>query len=188
MRPSVSIDVVSDVVCPWCFIGQKKLDRALALLPDLDVTVSWRPYQLDPTIPKNGLDRQAYMLSKFGSQEKIDQIHGRMQAIGNDLGITFDFAAIKTAVNTLDAHRLIRWAGASGPETQNRLVRNLFAANFEHGRNIGDPEVLIDLAKASGMDTALVSALLPTPADVDAVQAEVATARDMGITGVVLRA
>ncbi|WP_312796084.1 DsbA family protein [Tianweitania sp.] len=181
---TLSIDVVSDVVCPWCFIGQKKLDLALGMVPDIDVTLNWRPYQLDPTIPREGTDRQAYMLAKFGSQTKIDQIHARIESIGQELGIAFDFAAIKVAANTLDAHRLIRWAGATGPELQGRVVRNLFSAYFEQGRDIGDPQVLADLAGSSGMDAAVVSALLAAPSDIEAVQQEIATATTMGITGV----
>lgn len=184
MKTTITVDVVSDVVCPWCFIGQKKLDLAVALLPDIDVTVNWRPYQLDPTIPKEGVDRQAYMLGKFGSIEKIEQGHRRIGAIGAELGIAFDFDAIKMAANTLDAHRLIRWAGVSGAEMQGRLVRSLFSANFEQGRNIGDPEVLVELAAATGMDGAVVATLLSSQSDVDAVQEEIATAARMGVTGV----
>ena len=184
MSLSVNIDVVSDVVCPWCFIGQKKLDRALSMVPNIDVTVNWRPYQLDPTIPRGGTDRQAYMVAKFGSSEKINQIHARIAATGEELGIAFDFDAIKVAANTLDAHRLIRWAGADGPDVQGRVVRNLFSAFFEQGRDIGRPEILCDLAGNSGMDTAVVSALLPSPSDTEAVQQEIATATSMGITGV----
>jgi len=181
---AITIDVVSDVVCPWCFIGQKKLDRALALVPDLHVTVSWRPYQLDPTIPPGGLDRQDYMVAKFGSLEKVEQIHQRIEAVGKELGITFDFAAIKVAANTLNAHRLIRWAGTSGSGQQDKIVRALFAAFFEQGRDIGRSDVLLDIARETGMDTAVVEALLPTDADVEAVRTEIATAGQMGITGV----
>lgn len=184
MSKAITIDVVSDVVCPWCFIGQKKLDQALALVPDIHVTINWRPYQLDSTIPKGGVDRQAYMVAKFGSREKIDQIHRRIEAIGQDLGIAFDFGAIKIASNTLDAHRLIRWAGATSADTQGRLARNLFSAYFEQGRDIGDADVLSELAGASGMDTAVTAALLASPADMEDVQQEIATAAQMGITGV----
>ncbi|MBS9720528.1 DsbA family oxidoreductase [Tianweitania sp. BSSL-BM11] len=184
MSLKLTIDVVSDVVCPWCYIGQKKLERALALIPDIQVTVQWLPYQLDPTIPRNGTDRHAYMLAKFGSAEKVDEIHARIASVGQELGITFDFAAIKIAANTLDAHRLIRWAGATSHDIQGRLISNLFSAFFEQGRDIGDRETLTDLASKSGMDAAVVSALLATQSDVEAVQQEVATATNMGITGV----
>ena len=184
MSRAITIDVVSDVVCPWCFIGQKKLDRALALVSDVDVEINWRPYQLDPTIPKEGVDRQAYMIAKFGSSEKLDQIHARIEAIGQQLGIAFNFGGIKVAANTLDAHRVIRWAGATSAERQGTFTRNLFSAFFEQGRNIGDADVLSDIAASSGMDAAIVAALLASPSDVEAVQQEIATAAQMGITGV----
>ncbi|TIW74308.1 MAG: disulfide bond formation protein DsbA, partial [Mesorhizobium sp.] len=111
---SVTVDVVSDVVCPWCFIGQKRLDRAIAAADDVEVHVRWRPFQLDPTIPPEGMDRRDYMIAKFGSEERVRQIHARIEPLGEAEGIHFAFDAIKVAANTLDAHRVIRWAGAAG--------------------------------------------------------------------------
>lgn len=183
-RQSVTVDVVSDVVCPWCFIGQKRLEKAVAAVPEVAVDIHWRPYQLDPTIPPEGKDRKQYMLAKFGSEERIREIHQRIEPLGAAEGIAFDFGAIKVAPNTLDAHRLIRWAGTAGDGVQNRLVRRLFQLNFEEGANIGDSAVLIEAARESGMDVAVVEALLPTDADRDAVTSEIATAGRMGITGV----
>jgi predicted DsbA family dithiol-disulfide isomerase len=183
-RETISVDVVSDVVCPWCFIGQKRLDSAIGKVPEVDVEVRWRPYQLDPTIPAEGKDRKRYMLDKFGSEERIRQIHDRIEPLGAAEGINFAFDAIKVAPNTLDAHRLIRWAGAAGEDVQNRLVRRLFKLNFEEGQNLGDHTVLVDAAREAGMDAAIVETLLPTDADVEAVKSEMATAQRMGITGV----
>jgi predicted DsbA family dithiol-disulfide isomerase len=183
-RQSITVDVVSDVVCPWCFIGQKRLDKAVAAVPEVTVDIHWRPYQLDPTIPPEGKDRKQYMLAKFGSEERIREIHQRIEPLGVAEGILFDFAAIKVAPNTLDAHRVIRWAGTAGDGVQNQLVRRLFQLNFEEGANIGDPAVLIEAARESGMDVAVVETLLPTDADRDAVASEIATASRMGITGV----
>jgi len=183
-RETVSVDVVSDVVCPWCFIGQKRLDKAIGQVGDIDVEVRWRPFQLDPTIPREGKDRMRYMLDKFGSEERIRQIHARVEALGTAEGIDFAFDAIKVAANTLDAHRLIRWAGTAGSDAQNRLVRRLFQLNFEKGQNIGDRAVLTAAARETGMDAAVVETLLPTDADVAAVQDEIATAQRMGVTGV----
>lgn len=183
-RQSVTVDVVSDVVCPWCFIGQKRLEKAVAAVPEVAVDIHWRPYQLDPTIPPEGKDRKQYMLAKFGSEERIREIHQRIEPLGAAEGIAFDFGAIKVAPNTLDAHRVIRWAGTAGDGVQNRLVRRLFQLNFEEGANIGDSAVLIEAARESGMDVAVVEALLPTDADRDAVTSEIATAGRMGITGV----
>ena len=180
---SITVDVVSDVVCPWCFIGQKQLDKAIAAA-DVEVHVRWRPFQLDPTIPPDGMDRRQYMLGKFGSEERIQQIHARIEPLGEAEGIHFAFGAIKVAANTLDAHRVIRWAGAAGEDVQNRLVRRLFQLNFEEGANLGDHAVLAKAAGEAGMDASVVETLLPTDADVDAVRNEIATASRMGITGV----
>ncbi|MDF3151823.1 DsbA family protein [Mesorhizobium sp. XAP10] len=181
---AITVDVVSDVVCPWCFIGQKRLDRAIAAVGDVDVHVRWRPFQLDPTIPPEGKDRREYMLAKFGSDERIREIHARIEPLGEIEGISFAFDAIKVAPNTLDAHRLIRWAGAAGEAIQNRLVRRLFQLNFEEGANIGDHAVLVEEAREAGMDASVVASLLPTEADVEAVRTEIATASRMGISGV----
>ena len=181
---AITVDVVSDVVCPWCFIGQKRLDKAVAAAGDLDVHIRWRPFQLDPTIPPQGKDRREYMLAKFGSEERIREIHARIEPLGEAEGISFAFDAIKVAPNTLDAHRLIRWAGAAGEAVQNRLVRRLFQLNFEEGVNIGDHAVLVEAAREAGMDASVVATLLPTDADVEAVRTEIATASRMGISGV----
>lgn len=183
-RETVTVDVVSDVVCPWCFMGQKRLDAAAATLPDIDLVINWRPYQLDPTIPAGGLDRQQYMTAKFGSAERVAQMGERLVQLGLAEGIDFRFDRIAIAANTLDAHRVIRWAGTAGQDVQGRLVRRLFQLNFEEGADIGDHDVLVEAAREAGMDAAVVAALLPTDADVEAVQAEIATAGRMGITGV----
>ena len=175
---------MSDVVCPWCFIGQKRLDKAIAAVPDVDVSVHWRPFQLDPTIPPEGKDRKAYMLAKFGSEERLREIHARIEALGAAEGIDFAFDAIKVSPNTLDAHRVIRWAGAAGAEVQNQLVRNLFQLYFEKGMNIGDHAVLAEAAREAGMDAAVVESLLASDADREAVATEAATASRMGVTGV----
>ena len=183
-REKISVDVISDVVCPWCFLGQKRLDVAIAEVDDIDVEVHWRPFQLDPTIPPEGKDRKRYMIDKFGSEERIRPAHERLEALGEAVGIDFAFDAIKISPNTLDAHRLIRWAGAAGEDVQNRLTRQLFKLYFEQGANIGDHAVLIEAAREAGMDASVVATLLPTDADVEAVRTEIATASRMGITGV----
>jgi len=184
MSQSITVDVVSDVVCPWCFIGQKRLDRAIAALPDIRVEVRWRPYQLDATIPSAGMDRKDYMLAKFGSEERLREMHARIVPLGDAEGISFDFDAIKVSPNTLDAHRLIRWAGSQGNSVQNALVRNLFQLYFEQGVDIGDHSALIKAATQAGMDAPVVETLLAGDADSEAVSEEVATASRMGITGV----
>lgn len=181
---AVSIDVVSDVVCPWCYLGQRRLEKAIAAVPEVDVSVQWRPFQLDPTIPAQGTERRAYMLAKFGSEDRIRQAHQRLEGLGAEEGIRFDFDAIRIAANTLDAHRLIRWAGASGEAIQSDVVARLFRLNFEQGRNLNDHSALIGVARDSGMDVSVVETLLPTDADKEAVRNEIATAARMGVTGV----
>lgn len=183
-QQAITIDVVSDPVCPWCFIGQKRLDKAIYATPEVDVTVRWRPFQLDPTIPAGGIDRKQYMLSKFGSEERLREIHSRIEPLGAAEGISFDFDAITVSPNTLDAHRVIRWAATAGQDVQNKLARRLFKLYFEEGRNIGDHAVLAEAAHEAGMDTPVVEALLPTDTDRDAVASEAATASRMGISGV----
>lgn len=181
----IRIDVVSDVVCPWCYVGSKRLQQALAGLPDVVAEVHWRPFQLDPTIPAEGMDRKTYMRNKFGSDDaRLKAMHDRLIESTRDAGIPFAFDRIKVAANTLDAHRLIRWAGGQGQAVQDRVVRALFKANFEDGRNIGDNAVLTEIAGECGMDVAVVSALLPTDADREEVRQEIAQAQRMGVTGV----
>ena len=181
----VTIDVVSDVVCPWCYLGKKRLDQALSAVSEVETTVHWRPFQLDPTIPPSGVDRNAYMEAKFGDSGRIEQAHARLVEFGREAGIAYAFDRIRVSPNTLDAHRLIRWAGGGErPELQAEIVRRLFAAYFEEGRDIGRADVLIELAREAGMDAALVETLLATDADKDAVRAEIETAARMGITGV----
>lgn len=181
---SISIDIVSDVVCPWCYIGQKRLEQARAAAPEVAVDIRWRPYQLDPTIPLEGHDRKAYMLAKFGSAERLKEIHARVREAGAEAGIEFDFEAIKVSPNTLDAHRVLRWAGTMEGGVQDRLARRLFRLYFEEGANVGDHAVLIEAARDSGMDSAVVETLLPTSADVTEVREEIETAARMGIRGV----
>lgn len=183
METAIEIDIVSDVVCPWCFLGATHLKQALATLPGISADLRWRPFQLDPTIPKEGMDRREYMAKKF-TPERLAAAHDRLAEAGRDAGIAFAFSDIAISPNTLDAHRVIRWAASAGAGVQDRVSRALFKAYFEDGENVGDPEVLIRVAEENGMDASLVSALLPTDADREAVQAEISTAQGMGITGV----
>lgn len=184
LQQSLTIDVISDAVCPWCYIGQKRLDRAVAAVPEVNVEIRWRPFQLDPTIPAEGRDRKQYMLDKFGSEERLREIHANIEPLGAAEGIDFNFDAITVSPNTLDAHRVLRWAAASGPEVQGRLARRLFQLYFEEGQNIGDHAVLVEAARQAGMDAPVVAAMLATDADRDAVATEAGTASRMGITGV----
>ncbi|WP_173931851.1 DsbA family oxidoreductase [Chelativorans sp. Marseille-P2723] len=183
-EPAIVIDVVSDVVCPWCYLGKRYLERALESLPELSRSVRWRPFQLDPSIPREGLERESYMLAKFGNRERIDAAHERLRELGAAAGIPFDFSAIRIAPNTLDSHRVIRWAGTLSEDVQSRLVSRLFGLYFEEGANIGDHAVLSDAARHAGMDADSVMKLLATNAGRTEVEAEIAASNRMGITGV----
>src|SRR5579864_5559347 len=178
----MQIDVVSDTVCPWCFIGKKRLERAMALRPGLEFKVHWRPYRLDPTSPKEGVDRRAYLKAKFGDSPRTQSMGDSIRAEGAGEGIQFAFEKIERSPNTLDSHRLIRWAASAG--VQDEVVERLFNAYFVEGRNIGDREVLTDLARRGGMDTEIVSGLFAGNADADLIEREDRLAHEMGISGV----
>ena len=179
----MQIDVISDTVCPWCFIGKRRLARAMALRPNIVFDVKWRPYQLDPTIPAGGHDRQAYMRAKFGDDPmKIVEMHKLIAAEGEKEGIAFDFAAIARRPNSLNSHRLIRWAEAAG--VQDDVVERLFIAYFENGEDIGDIRVLADIADICGMDAMEVAQMLEDDDDLALVQREDLIAHEMGVTGV----
>lgn len=178
----ILIDVVSDIVCPWCFVGAKHLEQAISTVNGAPLVVRWRPFQLDPTLPEGGVDRKAYMMKKFGDGPQINEAQQRLEALGMSAGIQFDFDAIRIAPNTLDAHRLIRWAFEAG--VQDMIVKALFSAYFERGIDIGDKSVLADIAGACGMNRAAIRTKLDLDDDKDAIRAEVSEAQRIGITGV----
>ena len=177
----ITIDVVSDVVCPWCYVGKHRLEKALAMMPERDFAIFWRPFQLDPTIPKEGMPRRAYLERKFGA-ERLADLHKPLIEIGKAEGIPFAFDKITRSPNTLDAHRLLRWAQESG--RQNEMADRLFALYFVEGADIGSSDVLTKAAADVGLDAALVAQLLVTEADLDPVIAEINAAQKMGISGV----
>lgn len=176
----LTIDIVSDVVCPWCYIGKRNLEAALATLPADDIEIRWRPYQLDPTIPPEGIARRAYLERKFGA--RIDEIYARVAAAGREAGLDFAFDRIERSPNTLDAHRLIRWSQSAGK--QNEVVERLFRSFFIEGRDIGEHAILIESASEAGMEPELVARLLDGEADKESVREEIATAQRLGVTGV----
>ncbi|MCJ7995856.1 DsbA family oxidoreductase [Rhizobium cremeum] len=181
----ITIDLVSDVVCPWCFLGKARLDLAIAEVQDeIGVDINWRPYQLNPDYPPEGVDQQAELAKKLGGKANMDRAHEQLRALGRDVGIAFDFDAIKVGPNTLDAHRLIHWAGVEGRDVQERVVSALFKANFEEGRNVGDIVVLADIAESAGLDRGVISQLLASDADRAEVLGEIDAARQMGVNGV----
>ena len=178
-----AIDVVSDVVCPWCFIGKRHLAAALAQIDDLpDVVVRWHPFELNPDLPASGVPRRDYLERKFGGAERAAQIYARVHEAGRRGGIAFDFDAIERQPNTREAHRLIAWAQANGDA--DALVERLFAAYFLEGRFIGDRDELARVAAEAGVDEAAARTWLAS----DIGRAEIAKAeeraRALGITGV----
>src|SRR5690606_31892343 len=183
-RIPLIIDVVSDVVCPWCYLGAKRLEAAAAGIDGVEVRARRRPFQVAPAIPPDGAGRRGCMRNRSGGGRRCRAVHGRLVSPGAAEGSSCGFGAIKVSPNSLDAHRVIRWAGTYGEEVQTRLVGEMFSRYFERGENTGDRHVLAEAAGAAGMDVPVVETLLATDADADAVRAEIATASRMGITGV----
>lgn len=178
----LTIDIVSDVMCPWCYIGKRRLEQSLAMMPDLDVEIRWRPFQLDATIPEGGMSRTEYLTRKFGGDDRARQIYAQIQEAGETENLDFAFDQIAKSPNTLNAHRLIRWAQSTGH--QNALVEELFKLFFMEGADIGDKAVLADAAATVGMEREVVERLLAGSSDVEQVKAEIAHAQQIGVTGV----
>lgn len=175
------LDVVSDPICPWCYIGKAKLDRALAARPEQEFDISWRIFQLNPDMPTEGMGRREYLVGKFG-EDGADSVYGQIEQAAKDAGLTVNFDLIERTPNTIDAHRLIRWAGSGG--NQHELVGALFEAYFVEGRDIGDRTTLIDIGGQQGMDKELLTKLFSDDSDRALLMNEDALGRQMGITGV----
>ncbi|WP_112941647.1 MULTISPECIES: DsbA family oxidoreductase [unclassified Rhizobium] len=181
----IVIDVVSDVVCPWCYLGKARLELAIAEVQDeVGVDVNWRPYRLNPDYPPEGVDQKAALEKKLGGAERVAEGHKMLTELGREVGINFNFDAIKIGPNTLDAHRLIHWAMIEDRDKADRVVDGLFKANFEQGLNVGDHTVLLDIAEKSGLDRAVTASLLSSDADKGLVVEEIESAQKMGVNGV----
>ena len=184
-NPSLSIDIVSDVVCPWCYIGKRRLEAALAQRDGhAAATIRWLAFQLNPDIPVGGVDRRSYLERKFGGPDRTRQISARVEAAGREVGIAFDFERIRRQPNTFDAHRLLAWAQDLDPVPADALVERLFRAYFIEGIDIGDTDALATLAGEAGFDSAAARAWLASDAGRAAVEAEEQRARDLGVSGV----
>jgi predicted DsbA family dithiol-disulfide isomerase len=184
MRASapLTVDVVSDVVCPWCYLGKRRLEAAARLVPEIPLRIRWRPFQLDPTIPPEGIPRADYVRRKFGSPEALDRPNAQLAKAGAEVGIPYAFDKIARSPNTIDAHRLIRWAAEAGRE--DAMVERLFRLYFVEGADVGDRNVLARAAADVGMDATTVAADLANGRDRDEVQAEINAASAAGVTGV----
>jgi predicted DsbA family dithiol-disulfide isomerase len=184
--PSLSIDVISDVVCPWCYIGKRRLATALAAVraeqPALELRVNWHPFQLNPDLPPEGVDRRAYLDEKFGGPERAAGIYERVRAAGATVGIAFEFDRILRQPNTLDAHRLVSWAQAQG--AAEALVEALFRAYFLDGRYVGDRDVLAQIAAEAGLDRAAAAAMLASAEGIEHIRGMDRRVRELGVAGV----
>ncbi|MEO1554085.1 MAG: DsbA family oxidoreductase [Pseudomonadota bacterium] len=182
---TLHIEMVSDLVCPWCWVGLRRFKSAMELVPDLEVELLFRPFELDATIPAGGTDYKTYMKQRFGSDQSKDranQMRDLLIQYGEDEGIPFDFDRITRRPNSFNAHRLVRWA--QGQDLGLAAKEALFDAYFSKGEDIGDHEVLVTLAAKIGLDSNLVSDLLSGDADVENTRNEQNLFRQMGISGV----
>jgi predicted DsbA family dithiol-disulfide isomerase len=178
----VKLDILSDPICPWCYIGKANLFKALEQVPDHPFIIEWHPFQLNPEMPAGGMDRRAYLEGKFGGKAGAVKAYAPIVGKAEEAGLTINLELIKKTPNTIDAHRLIHWAGIEKQQTP--MVDLLFKAYFVEGRDIGDAEVLTDLADEAGLDAAIVARLLASDSDLDDIRSRDAHSREMGISAV----
>ena len=182
MSETVKLDIMSDPICPWCYIGKAHLDRALAAAPDHPFLIEWHPFQLNPDMPEGGMDRRAYLEGKFGGKEAAVKAYAPVVEHAEKAGLKINFEGMKRTPNTLNAHRLIHWAGIEGRQTA--AVSALFKAYFVECRDIGDVEVLADIADSIEMDAAVVTRLLGSDSDMQDIHDRDAHSHSMGINSV----
>ena len=178
----VKLDIISDPICPWCYIGKANLDKALEQFPDHPFTIEWHPFQLNPDMPAEGMDRRAYLEGKFGGKDGAVKAYAPVVTSAERAGALINFDAIKKTPNTIDSHRLIHWAGIE--HRQSFVVDLLFKAYFVEGRDISDHEVLADIADTVEMDAAMVTKLLASTSDIDDIRARDNHSREMGVNSV----
>ena len=181
-KARLSIEIVHDLVCPWCYLGTRRLLRTLRRRPDLLVDLTWRPFLLNPDMPRLGMARSDYVVRKFGGEDRARRLYGSIAEIGRSEGLLFRFDRVRRTPSSVDAHRLVRWASRYGRADE--VVEALFAAHFADGRDIGDPAVLVAVAASCGLDGANAWTMLQSDAEVDAVHADNLRAHRLGINGV----
>ena len=178
----ISIDLFSDPICPWCYIGKRRLEEALAIRPDIRVEIEWHGFQLNPMMPHDGMNRSDYLSLKFGNPNNARRLYENIEGVGQQASIAFNFERIEVTPNTVNAHRLIRLAGQFG--FQNDVVERLFAAYFLDGENIGDIMTLASIGDAAGIDRETAQTFLESGEDIEAVKSDDMQARQLGIQGV----
>ncbi len=178
----VKLDIISDPICPWCFIGKTELESALAESPENPFVIEWHPFQLNPDMPDAGMDRRAYLELKFGGKDGAIKAYAPIVERAEAMGLKIAFDQIKTTPNTINAHRLIHWAGLE--QRQNAAVDALFAAYFQQGRDIGDIQTLCDIAETIGMDRSVVEKLFASDADIKELRDRDTHSRSSGVSGV----
>ena len=176
------IDIIFDAVCPWCYIGKRRLEAALAARPHLQVTWRWRPFMLNPEMPPEGVEREAYLIKKFGSESRVRRVHGSINEAGQSVKIPFAFERIRKTPSTVNAHRLMRFADTTGKA--DNAVEALFLDYFINGRDIGDLDVLVRIGTNLGCDEKELRSYLASSADVSLIFEENADAHRLGINGV----
>jgi predicted DsbA family dithiol-disulfide isomerase len=178
----LKIDIVSDVVCPWCYIGKKRIEDALALVPDVPLEVNWRPFFLNPWVPREGISREDYLTTKFGSVDAYKGIAGRVVTAAGEEGLVYRPDLVKRQPNTIDCHRLIHWAEAKGKSAE--MKQRLMELYFRDGGDLTDTEVLVKAAADVGLDADDVRKRLATDEDVELISGRAQEASDKGISGV----
>ena len=181
-KARLSVEVVHDLVCPWCYLGVRRLRRTITRRPDLLVDVTWRPFLLNPDMPRSGMSRGDYVLRKFGGEERARRMYASITDIGRGEGVMFRFDRVRRTPSSVDAHRLVRWAAGFGRADE--VVEAIFAANFTDGRDIGDITVLTAIAASCGLRAASARQFLVSSAEVDGVHADNLRAHRLGINGV----
>jgi predicted DsbA family dithiol-disulfide isomerase len=183
LSPAAQLSVISDAICPWCYVGKRRLEQALQLIDGARAfKVTWHPFQLNPGMPKEGIDRREYRMHKFGSWERSLALDAQLKDVGRSVEIDFRHDLMTRTPNTFDAHRLIWLAGKEG--VQDAIVERLFRGYFSEGRNIGDRAVLAELASEAGLDRSRTAAFLASSAGTVEVAAEEEIAKRAGLTGV----
>jgi predicted DsbA family dithiol-disulfide isomerase len=180
-RP-LQIDIVSDVVCPWCYIGKRRIENALALVPEVPVEIAWRPFFLNPWVPREGIERDEYLTAKFGSVEAYKNIAGRVVAAAAEEGLSYHPELVRRQPNTIDCHRLIHWADAAGKS--GAIKQRLMELYFRDGGDLTDIDVLVQAAADCGLDADDIRRRLATDEDVALISAQAKDASDKGISGV----